>query len=707
MTIRGARPEQSRARYPDSEGYVERAGVRTFYEVYGNGAPTILLLPAWSIVHSRCWKMQIPYLSRHCRVVTFDGRGNGLSDRPPEPEAYAETEYAADALAVLDATETDSAILVAWSVGAQRAVVLAAEEPARVSGIVLIGPAVPIGAQLSRAEAMAAFDELRPPYEGWFKFNRHYWMQNYEDFLSFFFSQVFTDPHSTKQIEDAVGWGKETTPETLIATAAGPEVDEPTLRRLVERIHCPVLVVHGTDDAIRSHDSGAALAELMGATLVSLEGAGHGPPARQPVKVNALIRDFACPPKPAAQWSSATRRRKRALYISSPIGLGHAQRDIAIADELRRLHPDLEIDWLAQHPVTTVLQARGERIHPASAELANESHHIESESAEHDLQCFQALRRMDEILLANFMVFHDIVRDQPYDLWIGDEAWELDYYLHENPEEKRAAYVWLTDFVGFLPMPDGGASESALTADYNAEMIEQIARYPRVRDRAIFVGNAADIVPDTFGAGLPSIREWTNTHFDFAGYVTGFDPARFADRERIRAELGYGPGERICIVTVGGSGVGLSLLRKVVDAYPAAKQLVPNLRMVVVAGPRIDPATLPAPEGVEVRSYVHELYRHLAVCDLAVVQGGLTTCMELAASRRPFIYFPLRHHFEQSFHVHHRLQRYGAGRCMNYEQETSASIAEAIAHEVGRRVDYVAVETDGASHAAQLITDLL
>ncbi len=412
-------------------------------------------------------------------------------------------------------------------------------------------------------------------------------------------------------------------------------------------------------------------------------------------------------PNPLRNGRRATRRRKRALYISSPIGLGHAQRDIAIADELRRLHPDLEIDWLAQHPVTTVLQARGERIHPSSAQLANELHHIESESAEHDLQCFQALRRMDEILLANFMVFHDIVRDQPYDLWIGDEAWELDYYLHENPEEKRAAYVWLTDFVGFLPMPDGGASESLLTADYNAEMIEQIARYPRVRDRAIFVGNSADIVPDTFGPDLPSIREWTDTHFDFAGYVTGFDPAQFADRERIRAELGYGPDERICIVTVGGSGVGLSLLRKVVDAYPAAKRLVPNLRMVVVAGPRIDPANLPAPEGVEVRAYVHELYRHLAVCDLAIVQGGLTTCMELAASRRPFLYFPLRHHFEQNFHVRHRLQRYGAGRCMDYEQETSTSIAEAMAQEIGRQVDYAAVETDGAARAARLMADLV
>jgi pimeloyl-ACP methyl ester carboxylesterase/predicted glycosyltransferase len=707
LTVGRARPGQTRARNPGSEGYVERAGVRTFYEVYGSGAPTILLLPPWSIVHSRCWKMQIPYLSRHCRVVTFDGRGNGRSDRPCEPEAYAEREYAADALAVLDATETDSAIVVAWSMGAQRAVLLAAEHPSRVSGIVFIGPAVPLGAQLSRAEAMASFDERRPPYDGWFKFNRHYWLQAYEGFLDFFMSQVFTDPHSTKQIEDAVGWGKETSPETLIATAAVPELDEPTLRELVARVHCPALVIHGTDDAIRSHESAAALAELIGASFVSLEGAGHGPMARQPVKVNLLIREFACPPKPAAQWTTATRRRKRALYISSPIGLGHAQRDIAIADELRRLHPDLDIDWLAQHPVTTVLQARGERIHPASAELASESHHIESESAEHDLHCFQALRRMDEILLANFMVFHDLVHDQSYDVWIGDEAWELDYYLHENPEEKRSAYVWLTDFVGWLPMPDGGASESVLTTDYNAEMIEQITRYPRVRDRAIFVGNSADIVPDSFGPDLPSIREWTKAHFDFAGYVTGFDPAQFADRERIRAELGYRPDERICIVTVGGSGVGLSLLRKVVGAYPAAKRLVPNLRMVVVAGPRIDPANLAAPEGVEVRAYVHELYRHLAVCDLAIVQGGLTTCMELAASRRPFIYFPLGHHFEQTFHVHHRLQRYGAGRRMDYDQETSTSIAEAIAQELGREADYLPIETDGAARAAQLISNLL
>src|SRR5437588_12085075 len=103
--------------------------------------------------------------------------------------------------------------------------------------------------------------------------------------------------------------------------------------------------------------------------------------------------------------------------------------------------------------------------------------------------------------------------------------------------------------------------------------------------------------------------------------------------------------------------------------------------MVVVAGPRIDPASLPAPEGVEVRTYVPDLSRHLAVCDLAVVQGGLTTTMELTANNRPFLYFPLRHHFEQNFHVPHRLDRHRAGRRMDYATSTPETIAAAIAEE--------------------------
>jgi pimeloyl-ACP methyl ester carboxylesterase/predicted glycosyltransferase len=697
--------EQTRARYPDREGKIERDGVRVHYEVSGDGEPVILLLPTWSIVHSRLWKAQIPYLSRHARVVTFDPRGNGRSDRPTDPSLYAEDEFAQDAIGVLDAIGAASACVVGHSMGAQRALILAAECPDRVDRVVFIAPALPIGPQTERAAALAAFDVARDSYDGWYKFNRHYWLANYEDFAEFFFANVNSEPHSTKQIEDAISYCLDTEPKALTASAIAAGLDEPRTRRLAAQVRCPVLVMHGTDDRIRSPESGAELARITGGRFVMLAGSGHSPHVRDPVKVNLLIRDFVCPARPPAP--RPTTKRKRTLFISSPIGLGHAQRDVAIADELRKLHPDLEIDWLAQHPVTEVLRNRGERIHPASRFLASECAHLQSESSRHDLHAFQAWRRMDEILVANFMVFHDLVQDEAYDLWIGDEAWDLDYNLHENPKQKRAAYAWLTDFVGWLPMPEGGPDEAALTADYNAEMIGHIARYPQLRDRAVFVGNPEDIVPDSFGPDLPLIRDWTREHFDFPGYVTGFDQDELTDTAALRAELGYRPDEQICIATVGGSGVGGALLERVIEAFGTAESLVPALRMIVVAGPRIDPDSLPVRDGLEIKPFVPDLYRHLAACDIAIVQGGLTTSMELAANRRPFLYFPLKHHFEQNFHVRHRLERYGAGRAMDFDRDGPDEIAAALAAELRHDAHPLPVEGDGAARAAALIADLL
>src|SRR5262249_53928763 len=163
----------------------------------------------------------------------------------------------------------------------------------------------------------------------------------------------------------------------------------------------------------------------------------------------------------------------------------------------------LQIDWLAQDPVTRVLAVEGETIHPASVHLANESRHIETESAEHDLHCFQALRRMDEILAANFMLFHEVASQRRYDLWIRDEAWDLDSSLTANPAEKRAPFARLPDFAGSLPMSDGGPREAFLTADHNAQMVEHIDAHPGLRDLALFVGNPEDIVPARLGPELP------------------------------------------------------------------------------------------------------------------------------------------------------------------------------------------------------------
>jgi pimeloyl-ACP methyl ester carboxylesterase/predicted glycosyltransferase len=711
-----------RARYPDSDGYVHRDGVEVFYEVYGAGDPTVLLLPTWSIIHSRRWKMQIPYLARHFRVLTFDGRGNGRSDRPATAEAYADTEFVADALAVMDQTGTDRAVVVGISMGAGYALRLAAEHPERVLGAVLIGPAVGL-ADPFPGRTTYRFDDTLDTEEGWAKYNAHYWRRDWRGFTEFFFAQVFSEPHSTRQIEDCLLWASETDGETIVTAEGAAYLEAPARARrrrtmgrpfaldLAAMVRCACLVVHGTDDRVIHVSGGRNLAGALGAPFVEFEGSGHCPDARDPIRFNLLFREFvgeltASASVPERRWTRSLVRPRRALLLSSPIGLGHARRDAAIAQELRAARPDIQIEWLAQDPVTRVLVEAGERIHPASSALASESLHFVTEAGEHDLNAFEAIRRMDEILVANFMVFQDLLEAEHFDLVVGDEAWDVDHFLHENPELKRTAFVWMTDFVGWLPMPEGGEREAFLTADYNAEMLEHIARFPRLRDRSIFVGNPEDLVPDSFGPGLPGIREWTEAHYDFAGYVTGFDP-RELDREAVREELGYGPDERVCIVTVGGSGVGEHLLRRVIASYPETKRAVPALRMVVVAGPRIDPSSLPRHEGLEVHGYVDRLYRRLAVCDTAVIQGGLTTAMELTAARVPFLYFPLRHHFEQNIHVRHRLDRYRSGRCMDYTTSDPDAIAAAIAGELVNPADPLPVESGGAARAAALISELI
>jgi pimeloyl-ACP methyl ester carboxylesterase len=293
--------EQSRARYPDATGYVERDGVRVFWERYGTGDPTILLMPTWSILHSRHWKLQIPYLARSYRVVTFDGRGNGRSDRPLQTAAYADTEFVEDAIAVLDAVGVERAVIAGLSMGAGFSLHLAADHPDRVLGAVFIGPSVGMtDPPLPGTRVRYPWDEPLATDAGWAKYNKHYWLRDWPGFCEFFMAEIFSEPHSTKQIEDMVGWGLETDPETIVtaeeapylATPAGwPPGRSPTLA-YVERVRCPCLVIHGDDDHI-SHVSGARrLAEGLGAPLVIIAGGGHAPLARDPVKVNLLMRSF-------------------------------------------------------------------------------------------------------------------------------------------------------------------------------------------------------------------------------------------------------------------------------------------------------------------------------------------------------------------------------------------------------------------------------
>jgi pimeloyl-ACP methyl ester carboxylesterase/predicted glycosyltransferase len=706
-----------RARQPDRAGSVIRDGVASAYEVHGDANPTtVLLMPTWAVAHAEHWKFQVPVLARRHRVITMDGRGNGRSDRPKEPAAYTADEYVADAVAVLDETGTDRAVVVGLSLGGARSARFAATHPDRTLGAVMIGTSMPELDPDRMRDLLPPFDAELEEDEGWALYNEHAWRRDWRKFAEFFWGEIFVEPHSTKGFEDAVGWQLETDAETILATAYAPStyasreecVDD------LRRITCPTLVIHGTHDHISSVRVGEALAELTGGDLLRIDGGGHAAPIRDPIVVNRALLEFIDRVTPRvlraprqATWTRALRRPKRVLYLSSPIGLGHARRDLAIVRELRKQQEEVRVDWLAQHPVTAYLETAGEQIHPASVHLASESAHIESESHEHDLQAFQAIRRMDEILLANFSLVQDLVDTGDYDLVVGDEAWDLDYFWHENPELKRTAYVWMTDFVGWLPMPDGSENERALTADYNAEMIEHVERFARIRDRAVFVGDPDDIVPDDFGPGLPSIREWTERHYDFSGYITGLDTSAPVERTALRRELGHPPDAPLVVVTVGGSAVGSSLLRKVIDAYPRMRKEVDGLRMLVVAGPRVDTTALPAPDGVEIRGFVPELPQHLAACDAAIVQGGLTTTMELVAARTPFLYFPLGHHFEQQRHVRHRLERHRAGRCMSYDDADADAIAAALVDQLATACDYLPVPDDGARRAATMLTELL
>src|SRR5690349_4270486 len=351
----------------------------------------------------------------------------------------------------------------------------------------------------------------------------------------------------------------------------------------------------------------------------------------------------------------------------------------------------------------------GARGHPATRLLLNESAHVESwATADHQLHAFNALWDMDEIMAANFMVFADAVEAGDYDLWVGDEGWDLDYYLHENPEMKRAPYVFITDFIGILPMREDPTSTEFVRAwEKNAETVDHLRLHPDVRDLSLMVGDEDDVLDRPFGPNLPNMRQWAREHFKFSGYTYHFDPAEFRDKAALRASLGYREDERVILVSVGGTRVGRNLLEKCAAAFSLIASRVPDTRMVLVTGPRLDGAELPHAPRLEVRSFVPQLFRHHAAADLAIVQGGLTTTMELAAFRTPFLYFPLRNHFEQQFFVARRLDRFGAGVRMDYDRTSPEELATAMLDHLGKPVHYRDIPSDGTARAARLVAELL
>jgi predicted glycosyltransferase len=221
------------------------------------------------------------------------------------------------------------------------------------------------------------------------------------------------------------------------------------------------------------------------------------------------------------------------------------------------------------------------------------------------------------------------------------------------------------------------------------------------------VGDEEDVLDRPFGPDLPNMRQWARQHFRFSGYTFHFDPARYRDRAALRASLGWPEGERVILVSVGGTRVGRSLLRRCAEAFVQAAPRLSEARMILVAGPRLADLELPRHPRLEARAFVPHLFRHHAAADLAVVQGGLTTTMELAALRTPFLYFPLRNHFEQQLFVARRLERLGAGRRLDFDRTTPEALAEAMVEHLGRPATWGEVPAGGTERAARMIAEAL
>jgi pimeloyl-ACP methyl ester carboxylesterase len=299
MTATEARAtaDGGRARLPVQSGLATASdGVRLAWEEFGTGDPTIVLLPSAPIVHSRQWKAQIHFLSRFWRVITYDGRGNGAADRPTDPAAYHDDRMTEDIATVMDATGTDRAVLVGLCIdGVWRAIRLAVEQPERVLGIVAFGVGVPRLAppMPHYVSSGQTFEEELPTIEGWAKNNRYHWLRDYADFARFFFSEMTTEPHSSKAIDDAAGWALDGSVEAMLAEhEAEFPFDLAAIEARCRAVTCPMLLVHGTEDRCQSIVRAHRLAEITGAPLVVVEGANHMIPGRHPVLANLLIRDF-------------------------------------------------------------------------------------------------------------------------------------------------------------------------------------------------------------------------------------------------------------------------------------------------------------------------------------------------------------------------------------------------------------------------------
>jgi len=302
----------------------------------------------------------------------------------------------------------------------------------------------------------------------------------------------------------------------------------------------------------------------------------------------------------------------------------------------------------------------------------------------------------------NVEIFKQVTNNEEFDLIIGDEIYEIMFAVLDKGLDVKYPTIMIQDFISGLSL-----RKNPLEKIYTYILNRKLARFgaiPKVTH--FFVGELEDIPDKPMGCFLPNARNWAKEYCKFLGHVIRFNPSDYKDKEKIRNKLGYGP-EPLVICALGGSEAGQDLLTLCAKAYPIVKATIPDLHMVLCCGARLNPDALDVPSGIEVRSYIPELYEHYAACDLAVIVGGGTTSTELTALKKPFIFFPLEKQFDQYVYISERLARYNAGIKMLYYETTPEMLAEKIINNIGKEVNYGDVPVNGAQNGAKLIKEMI
>ena len=399
----------------------------------------------------------------------------------------------------------------------------------------------------------------------------------------------------------------------------------------------------------------------------------------------------------------------KVLFDSGSLGLGHVTRDLAIVKEFRKIRPDAEIVWLASEPAASILKQKGEKLLPEAGDYGNETSDVEKDAKGFSVNLSKHMAsgsKTWKVLSKNF--FNIVGREEP-DIIIGDEAVEISTSWNRILSEDLPPIISIFDYGKIYPMTNSPKDKLVVwmvNRFYHKAYSRDLDETTRRKYPAVFLGDPEDIPDEKLGLTLMNARKGASKGMVFVGDIVRFDPDDYHDREEIRRKLGYG-NEKLIICSIGGTSIGKPLLELCTKSYSIVRDRLPDLTMILVGGPRFDTGSLQVPKGIEVKGYVPDLYEHFAASDLSIVQAGGTSCLELAALNRPFLFFPLAEHFEQAITVSKKMKRLNAGIRMEFAKTTPQILAEAIWNNLGKEVHYKQPNLGGEKRIAAMMDQML